>query len=100
MHASVYKCFKIEDEEKNSPYAVKISKEDDEEKKQASINEFNMTNKLDHSNVIKSIEMFQNDFTGEIHQVMEYIEGKEVLDSIAEQPDGAYTEDKAKMLFK
>lgn len=33
MHASVYKCFKIDDEEKTTPYAVKISKEDDEEKK-------------------------------------------------------------------
>ena len=59
-----------------------------------------MTNKIDHSNVIKSIELFENPFTGEIHQIMEYVEGQEVLDSIAEQPDGAYTEDKAKMLFK
>jgi hypothetical protein len=33
MHASVYKCFKIEDVDKSAPYAVKISKEDDEEKK-------------------------------------------------------------------
>lgn len=31
---------------------------------------------------------------------MEYIEGKEVLDSIAEQPDGHYTEDMAKELFQ
>ena len=67
MHASVYKCFKIEDVDKSTPYAVKISKEDDEEKKQASINEFKMTNKLDHSNVVKSIELFENNFTGEIH---------------------------------
>lgn len=84
MHASVYKCFKIEDVDKETPYAVKISKEDDEEKKLASVNEFKMTNQLDHSNVIKSIELFENNFTGEIHQVMEYIEGQEVLDSIAE----------------
>ena len=75
MHASVYKCFKIEDVDRNSPLAVKISKEDDEEKKQASINEFKMTNNLDHSNVVKSIEIFENNFTGEIHQIMEYVEG-------------------------
>lgn len=31
---------------------------------------------------------------------MDYIEGIEVLDQIAQQPEGHYTEEKAKMLFK
>jgi serine/threonine protein kinase len=31
---------------------------------------------------------------------MEYIEGSEVLDQIAQQPDGWYTEASAKSLFK
>jgi len=33
MHAVVYKCFKIDDEEKMCPYAVKVSRGDDPEKK-------------------------------------------------------------------
>ena len=33
MHAQVHKCFKIADIEKTEPYAVKSSREDDEEKK-------------------------------------------------------------------
>ena len=31
---------------------------------------------------------------------MQYVDGQEVLDSIAEQPDGMYTEVTAKGLFK
>ena len=84
MHASVYQCFLLDDTDKKNPLAVKISREDDEEKKQAHKNEFDITKNLRHTNVIKSIEFFDNDITGEIHQVMEFIEGKEVLDSIAE----------------
>lgn len=99
MHASVYQCFLKEDTEQKSPFAVKVSREDDEEKKQAHKKEFDITKHLRHTNVIKSIELFDNDITGEIHQVMEFIEGKEVLDSIAEQEDGHYTEDMAKELF-
>lgn len=45
--------------------------------------EYEMTSKSDHVNVVKSIEFFDNKFKGEIHQVMEYINGVEVLDSIA-----------------
>lgn len=33
MHASVFKCFKLDDPECLMPYAVKITREDDEEKK-------------------------------------------------------------------
>lgn len=31
---------------------------------------------------------------------MEYIEGEEVLDNIAQQPEGKYTEDVAKEMFR
>ena len=35
MHATVHKCFKISDTERKEPFAVKISRESDEEKKMA-----------------------------------------------------------------
>ena len=66
------------------PYAVKVTREDDEEKKMAHVNEFNITKDFNHKNVVRSIEMFNNEIKGEIHQIMDYIEGKEVLDHIAE----------------
>ena len=83
MHAQVYKCFKIEDKDKLMPLAVKFSRESDEEKKMAHIKEYNITKNFEHTNVVKSYELFDNELKGEIHQVMEYIEGIEVLDSIA-----------------
>ena len=92
MHSQVYKCYKLDDIGRMNPFAVKISREDDEEKKMAHRKEFEITSKLDHKNIVKSIKLFENDLTGEIHQVMEYVEGMEVLDSIAQQPDGHYTE--------
>lgn len=70
---SVYKCYKIKDTEKKQPFAVKTTREDDEEKKMAHIKEFNMTKDLDHKNVIRSIEYFEDVVKGEIHQVMGYI---------------------------
>jgi serine/threonine protein kinase len=67
MHAVVYKCFKIDDIEKLNPLAVKISRNDDQEKKIAFEKEFNITKSLSHSNIVKSYEMFTNDFSGETH---------------------------------
>ena len=100
MHASVYKCYAIEDKDRLKPYAVKLIRESDDEKKLAHKNEFTITKSLNNENVIKSLEMFDNELKGEIHIVMEYVEGIEVLDNIAEQPDGHYTEQQAKMFFR
>lgn len=61
MHATVYKCFKIEDIEKARPYAVKLVREEDEEKIIAHKNEFQITRMLNHNNIVKSIEIFIND---------------------------------------
>lgn len=63
----MYKCFLKTDAEEKEPFAVKVSREDDEEKKQAHKKEFDITKNLRHTNVIKSIELFDNDTTGEIH---------------------------------
>lgn len=100
MNAVVYTCFKIEDLEKKKPYAVKVSRADDEERKEAHRKEFEITSKLKHINIVQSIEMFDDEFKGEIYQVMDFIEGMELLDKIASQPHGHYTEEHARMLFK
>jgi hypothetical protein len=46
MHASVFKCFHKEDEDRSRPYAVKVMREDDEEKLLAAKKEFEITQKL------------------------------------------------------
>ena len=92
MHSSVLICYRVEDSEQQKPYAVKITRDDDEEKKIASRNEFEITRNLDHKNLIKSYELFENELTGELLQVMDYVNGEEVLDLIAKQPLGCYTE--------
>ena len=97
MHASVFKCFRKDDSERTRPFAVKVMREDDEEKIMASKKEFEITQKLKHENIVKSFEMFVNDQKKEVHQVMEFIDGQEVLDQIAEL--GAYGEKEAQHIF-
>ena len=67
MHAAVYKCFLKSDEFREKTFAVKISREDDEEKKVAHKKEFEITSKLNHKNIVRSIELFDNELKGEIH---------------------------------
>jgi serine/threonine protein kinase len=66
------------------PFAVKVSREADDEKRMAHRKEFEITKNLSHPNIIKSIEFFDNGPLDEIHQVMEYVDGLEVLDAITE----------------
>ena len=65
MHSVVYICHPRLGP-RNHPLAVKVSREDDEEKKVAIRNEFQLTKNLDHPGVVRSVEMFENDLTGEI----------------------------------
>lgn len=67
MHASVYKCYKNEDTDKRNPFAVKIVREDDEEKILAHKKEFNITHQLDHPNIVKSLEIFINNTKNQVH---------------------------------
>lgn len=85
MHASVYTCFlrlKKRSEAECTPllakslekeaysdikYAVKIVKDDDNEKLLAHKAEFEILNKLSHNNVVRSIEIFNNELKSEIH---------------------------------
>ena len=43
MHATVYKCFKLSDGNKEEPFAVKMVREEDEEKIEAHKKEFGIT---------------------------------------------------------
>lgn len=52
MHASVFKCFSINDEDKSKPFAVKVMREDDEEKQLAAKKEFEITKRLYHNNIV------------------------------------------------
>ncbi len=63
MHAQVYLCYKKEDESRQ-PFAVKVTREDDEEKKMAHRKEFAITHGLDHPNIVKSLELFDNELKG------------------------------------
>ena len=57
MHATVYKCFKKEDINKQHPLAVKVVREEDEEKILAHKKEFEITQRLNHKNIVKSTEI-------------------------------------------
>ena len=49
------------------PLAVKVQREDDEEKTNASKKEFQIMQKLSHQNIVKSFEIFVNDQKKEVH---------------------------------
>ena len=98
MHASVFKCFKLDDTAKLSPFAVKVVREDDEEKIEVHKREFQIMKNLDHSNITKARELFVNDFKKEIHIVMDFIDGHEIFDTISEI--GVYSEQNAQDIFK
>lgn len=73
-------------------------RDDDKEKIIAHKREFEILNKLNHRNIVRSIEMFHDEFRSIIYQVLEYIDGSEILDEIA--CSGAYQEQDAQKLYK
>lgn len=103
MHASVYKCYKRtkpltsgettplranklkpgEEYDTLNPFAVKIVRDDDQEKILAHTREFEIMKQLNHPNVVKAIEIFSNGLKKEVYQVLEFIEGQEILNEIA-----------------
>jgi hypothetical protein len=70
MHSSVYRCYLNEDVKKSTPFAVKITRDDDEEKKIANRNEYTITKDLNHLNILKVRELIENDVSGEMHLIM------------------------------
>lgn len=73
-----------DDYSKDEPFAVKIVRDDDREKIIAHEKEFEILQPLKHNNIVHSIEIYRNAFKSEIFQVMEFIEGSEILDEIAQ----------------
>ena len=98
MHASVHKCYRIEDTEKAHPMAVKIVREEDEEKIEIHKAEFEIMKKLDNPNITKAHELFVNEFKKLVHIVMDFVDGTEIFDSISEL--GVYSEQNAQEIFK
>jgi serine/threonine protein kinase len=78
------------DDYKPEKYAVKIVRDDDCEKLRAHEVEFEILSKLKHPNIVNTKEIFVDNFKNIIYQVIEFIDGSEILDEIASS--GAYTE--------
>ena len=57
-HANIYRCYKKDDLDKSTPYAVKMIREDDDEKRLAHRKEYDITQSLDHQNIVKSHRYF------------------------------------------
>lgn len=62
------------------PYAVKVCRSDDEAMLMAHEKEYEIISSLEHVNVVKGVEMFRDDLKGEVYQVMELVEGLELLE--------------------
>lgn len=60
MHSEVYKCFRIDDPMEQYPMAVKVTREDDEEKIIALKKEYDLMKDLNHPCIVKSHEFFEN----------------------------------------
>ena len=80
MHATVYKCYMLSDVDQLQPFAVKVVREEDEEKIIAHQNEFDITQELCHPNIVRSTEIFVNTSRKEVHIVMQYVDGIEIFD--------------------
>ena len=78
MHSEVKQCFLKDGDDKSSPLAVKITREDDEEKKMLIEAEFTIARELNHPNLVKIHDYFENSFSGEQYLVMDKFEGKEL----------------------
>lgn len=80
------------------PCAVKIVRDNDPEKLRAHENEFIILSKLVHKNIVRAVEIFKDQFKNEVYEVMQFIEGKEILDTIASL--GKYDEADAQHIYK
>ena len=57
----------------------------DEEILNAHEEEFKILERLNHPNIVNGIELFRDNFEKVIYQVMELVEGSELLDEIAKR---------------
>ena len=94
QHSSVFKCFSKVNP--LIPLAVKLTREDDEEKKRVIRQEYELTKNLNHQNLLKSVDYFENEANGEIHLVMSYVQGEELAHRLKAGPLSA--EDSVKIM--
>lgn len=57
------------------PFAVKVVRDNDQEKLTAHVNEFKILSMLKHKNIVGAVEMFNDTFKNEVYQVLEFVEG-------------------------
>jgi len=62
-----------------------VTREDDEEKKKVIRQEFELTCSLNHPNIVKSHDIFENEIFGEIHLVMDFVDGEDLSARLARQ---------------
>jgi len=79
-------------------YAVKVVRDNDHEKLRAHENEFQILSRLKHKNIVGAVEIFKDYFKNEVYQVMEFVEGHEILDTIASM--GRYDEADACQIYR
>jgi len=95
MHATVFKCISKKEQSdsssedsgqpqkpKENTFAVKICRNDNKEVLEAHETEYKIIKLFDHPNLVKGISCFKDEMKCEVHCVMTYVEGKEILDFI------------------
>jgi serine/threonine protein kinase len=55
--------------------------------------------KLDHINIVKAVELFHDKFSNSVYTVLEFVDGKEILDDLVNN-GVPYSEENAKYLVK
>lgn len=77
---------------------MKVVRDNDHEKLRAHENEFQILSRLKHKNIVGAVEIFKDYFKNEVYQVMEFVEGHEILDTIASM--GRYDETDAQFIYR
>jgi serine/threonine protein kinase len=71
---------------------------DDEERIMTAENEYEIMHSLRHPNIVYAREIFIDRYKHKVYTLMDYVEGKEMFQSIFEL--GAYSEEITKNLFR
>lgn len=78
---------------------MKVVRDNDHEKLRAHENEFQILSRLKHRNIVGAVEIFKDYlYKNEVYQVMEFVEGHEILDTVASM--GLYDEADAQFIYR
>ena len=70
-------------DDEQEQFAVKLARSNDQEVLDAHEREYAIIKDLDHPNVIKGFELFKDDLKNEVHLVLRFVRGVELLDQIS-----------------